>query len=249
MGKTKKFVSAAALIIGFVCVILIFGTPFANAGRGSKELTPEEVKAKFLSIYRNANVTSVEKSVVSGLYDVVMGQNVVLFDPVGEYMIFGDVMDKTGKNITAQKRDAISASLISTVKLDSALKIGNGPTRVIMFSDPDCPFCTKAKDYFTSSEMLKKVTLYVFFRSLKHMNQAEDERIVGILSAKDPVKAYLNYRMGETAGTVTEEGKKIALAHAEVAGKIGLTAVPTIYIKGQRIMGFDLKRIESVMGN
>jgi thiol:disulfide interchange protein DsbC len=35
-----------------------------------------------------------------------------------------------------------------TLDLDKALRIGTGKTTVIEFTDPDCPYCRKAYQYF-----------------------------------------------------------------------------------------------------
>ena len=51
-----------------------------------------------------------------------------------------------------------------TLDLTKAVKIGNGKTMVIEFTDPDCPFCRKAEAYLQKRTDL---TRYIFFIPLK----------------------------------------------------------------------------------
>ena len=74
--------------------------------------------------------------------------------------MFGEIWTKDGRNVTAEKRARIAAAKLKDVPLDKAVKIGNGRNKVIEFTDPDCPYCRKAAEFFKGRN---DVTLYVFF--------------------------------------------------------------------------------------
>jgi thiol:disulfide interchange protein DsbC len=79
---------------------------------------------------------------------VVSGTNIVYFYPEGDLLFVGDIYRKGGQSITAAKRQEIASRLVRSLPLDKAVKIGSGPKVVIEFTDPDCPYCKKASEFF-----------------------------------------------------------------------------------------------------
>lgn len=129
-----------------------------------------------------------------------------------------------------------------------AIKIGAGPKAVVEFTDPDCPFCRKASKYF---EGRPDVTRHVFFKPLaRHPRAKEKARF--ILSMTDKAKAYHDVMSGrmDAAPTLasTSEGIKLLDEQQEIAKRAKVEATPTFIINGRIIEGFDLKRIEEVLG-
>ena len=95
-------------------------------------------------------VHGVRESEVPGLYVVDIekdGQKVPVFlDAAGQYLISGNVIrlsDMT--NLTQQYHAELNRIDISRVPVEDALLLGNpsAATKVIVFTDPQCPFCSK----------------------------------------------------------------------------------------------------------
>ena len=138
----------------------------------------------------------------------------------------------------------------SPIDLSKALVIGNGPKTVIEFTDPDCPFCRKAAKYL---ETRKDVTKYIIFMPLDRHQDAK-HKIRHILSRPDAVRAYYEVMSGKMdmmdakSLTVTQNGIRLQEAHQEIAKKAGISATPTFIIFGRVVEGFDLPRIEELLG-
>ena len=134
--------------------------------------------------------------------------------------------------------------------LSKALVIGNGPKTVIEFTDPDCPFCRKAATYFANR---KDVTKYVFFSPLEKHPDAR-RKIQYILSQSNRTKAYYEVMTGKLDGVdvrrlpTTPQGVKLQLLQHEIAKKAGIDATPTFMLSGRIIEGFDLVKIEGLLG-
>lgn len=133
------------------------------------------------------------------------------------------------------------------IDLDKAVKIGNGKTTVIEFTDPDCPFCRKAEAYFMKRA---DVTRYVFFIPLK-THPMSREKIQYILSAKDKAKAY-HEATSDTfdkrrLSEITPAGVKLQKEHEETAKANKMNATPTFMIYGRIVEGFDLKKLEQLL--
>lgn len=134
------------------------------------------------------------------------------------------------------------------IDFSKAIQIGSGPKTVVEFTDPDCPFCRKASKYF---EGRPDVTRYVFFKPLARHPRAK-EKVRFILSMKDKVKAYHDVMSGRMdaapALASTPEGVKLQEEQSEIAKKSKVDATPTFIINGRIIEGFDLKKIEEMLG-
>lgn len=138
----------------------------------------------------------------------------------------------------------------SAVDLSKAIKIGNGPKAVIEFTDPDCPFCRKASAYF---KVRSDVTRYVFFSPLPTHPHAR-QKVQYILSGTDSVQLYHQVmsggvdRMDPASLPITQQGRKRQEEQHAIARKVGVDGTPTFMIMGRIIEGFDLKKIEELLG-
>lgn len=134
------------------------------------------------------------------------------------------------------------------IDFSKAITIGSGPKAVVEFTDPDCPFCRKASQYF---ENRADVTRQVFFYPLARHPRAK-EKAQFVLSMPDKAKAYHEVMSGrlDSVATLpsTPEGVKLLELHRETAKKSKVSSTPTFIINGRIIEGFDLKRIEEALG-
>ncbi|GFO66396.1 thioredoxin fold domain-containing protein [Geomonas paludis] len=140
-----------------------------------------------------------------------------------------------------------AAACAADLDLSKAVKIGNGKTMVIEFTDPDCPFCKKAEAYF---QRRSDVTRYIFFYPLKN-HPASKGKVQYILSAKDREKAYREvtadavdkWKLMET----TPEGVALQEEHVQIAKANGINATPIFMIYGTVVRGFDLMKLEPLL--
>ncbi|MDK9717500.1 MAG: thioredoxin fold domain-containing protein [Trichlorobacter sp.] len=138
----------------------------------------------------------------------------------------------------------------STIDLSKALVIGNGPKKVIEFTDPDCPFCRKASAYFHNR---RDITRYVFFNPLA-MHPHARPKVQYILSSPDKAQLYHDVmsgmvdRMDAKNLPVSAAGVKLQEEQQAIAKKAGVDSTPTFMIMGRIIEGFDLPKIEELLG-
>lgn len=141
-------------------------------------------------------------------------------------------------------------ALADSLDLSKALVIGNGPKTVIEFTDPDCPYCRKAAAYFAKR---RDVTSYIFFTPLAKHPQAK-RKAQYILSHSNQAKAYHEVMSGRYDQVVIEKlpittkGIKRLEQQRAIARTAKIEATPTFMLFGRIVEGFDLERLQQLLG-
>jgi thiol:disulfide interchange protein DsbC len=134
------------------------------------------------------------------------------------------------------------------IDFSKAITIGSGSKKVVEFTDPDCPHCRRAAKYF---EGRTDLTRQIFFYPLARHPKAR-EKAQFVLSMPDKAKAYHEVMSGKMDSVAnlpsTPEGVKLLEQHIETAKKSKVSSTPTFMINVRIIEGFDLKRMEEVLG-
>lgn len=90
--------------------------------------------------------TSIEETALSGLYEVSYGSTVLYFNKDASIMFRGDLIDvKTRENLTEKKRSEARSALLKSMDVSKMIvyPAENEKTKVIVFTDIDCPYCVK----------------------------------------------------------------------------------------------------------
>jgi thiol:disulfide interchange protein DsbC len=209
--------------------------------------SPEE---SFRKSFPNFRADSIRPSGVSGLYEVVSGNRVVYYAPETEYLIFGQMVTKEGKNLTDERVREIMAMGLKELPLDKAIRIGSGAHQVVEITDPDCPFCRKGSAFLAGE---KDMTRYIFFFPLA-MHPDAEAKARQVFCAEDRAKAYEEAMTGKFDDMKFTPCKSAAAedllkAHKEILNRIGVTSTPIFLIDGQVVFGADIPRMERILGS
>lgn len=229
-----------------VVVGLVFTVALAWVNAGHAAPVMEKPDVALHKAFPKLPFESVEPTDIKGLFEVVSGQNVFYYYPEKDYLFVGEIYAPPGRSITAEKKGELAAKLMKNLPLDKAVKIGDGKTAVVEFTDPDCPYCRKAYEFFKNRT---DITIYSFFSPLAH--PAAITKIQYILNAGDKEKAYREMFEGknpvEPATGYSEAIKKLAQEHLSLARSVGVTGTPTYYINGKLVVGADFQQIEKLI--
>ena len=239
----KKIISAAIVWAMIICC----------AGAAIAETDVEKtLKATFPDFVFD----SVSPSPVKGLYEVVSGNRIYYFAPEEGILIAGQMFDKTKRNLTADRMKEIMARFdegiakkAKDLPLGKAVKTGKGPHIVIEFTDPDCPYCRKAAQFFESRT---DVTKYTFFKALP-MHPDARNKVRYILCQKDRGKAFEEVMKGKIDGgkyeTCTKaEVEDLIKLHDSEAAKLGISGTPFFVVDGKPVSGADIPKLEKLLG-
>ncbi|MCE5264959.1 MAG: DsbC family protein [Deltaproteobacteria bacterium] len=216
------------------------------AAAPARPASPEE---SFRKNFPNIRVDSFRPSAVTGLYEVVSRNQVLYYAPETEYLIFGQMVTKEGKNLTDERVKEIIARALKELPLDKAIRIGSGTHQVIEVTDPDCPFCRKGSAFLAG---VKDLTRYVFFFPLA-MHRDAEAKVRQIFCAEDRGKAYEEAMAGKLddmkfTPCKSAEAEDLLRSHKEMLNRAGVSSTPIFLIDGQVVFGADIPRMERILG-
>ena len=202
---------------------------------------------KLRETFPNYAFQEVLPSPIPGLYEVVSDRHSVYFSPGSGHLLFGEIWDRNGKNLTAVSQEQRVAKILNDLPLEKAVKIGNGKHTVIEVTDPDCPYCRRGSEYLDSRN---DVTRYVFFFPLKnHPEAPAKSRYVLGAASREP--AYHEVMKGKFDGKPlpdsSPETEQLLRDHQQVAARLRVSGTPKYWINGAPVSGADIKQIEALL--
>jgi thiol:disulfide interchange protein DsbC len=189
------------------------------------------VEARFGGI----QVDSVTKTPYLGLYEVLLGDEILYTDEKVTYVFSGSIIEaKSRRNLTDERQQKLSAIKFDELPLNQAIKVvrGNGKRKIAVFADPRCSFCRQFEQGLLK---LDDITVYTILYPVIAPDSAEISR--NIWCAKDQGKAWLDVMLRGTfppkATCDTPIEKNLALGK-----RLRVSGTPTTFLPdGQRVVG------------
>lgn len=228
----KKLIS---ILLGVVCIGM------ANAIDHASPDVAKVIRAQLKKSLPDLTVDEVNKSVIDGMYEIVSGHKIFYVDANGRYAVLGNIVDlSTKQSITEARTKSLEFVNWNDIPLNIAITrvIGNGKRKLVVFTDPDCPFCKRLDADVIAKQ--KNLTVYYFLYPLDiHADALNDSK--RILCAEIPDMTYLNWMTLNTALPIQNKCKRAndLTRMKEVADKIvGVNATPTLVLpNGQIVSG------------
>jgi len=216
------------LRITFVTALLLMPTMgFA------KENTLASIQRNFQEKFKNTTFSEIRESEISGLYEVVMGENIAYTDATGRYFILGGHLfdmdsqtDLTESRKSERKIGSSKKTDFPSMFLDNAIKTvkGDGSRKIAVFTDPDCPYGRRLEVELTK---INNVTIYTFLFPLESLHPEAKSKAVSIWCSQDKAKAWTKFmKTGEMpmliacANPVNE--------NIVLGSRLGVTGTPTL---------------------
>jgi thiol:disulfide interchange protein DsbC len=233
---------ARAIFAGALALALAPTTSFAQATPPAATAASAEAEATV----RNAvdawlqgryKVDGVRRSVVPGVYEVQVGNDLIYVDEKGQHgFVEGQLIEfRSNRNLTQERIDEINTIAFKDLPLNFAIKQVNGKgTRVVaVFEDPNCPHCRNLRRELLN---VPDLTIYTFPYPILTPDSALKSRQAWC--APDRVKAWNDLVMHNTVpsnkGTCDNPVEKVV----ELGKKLRVTGTPTVFFQnGRRIPG------------
>lgn len=164
-----------------IALLLFFAASPLHAGENEIR---RSLQSKFPNIGKLEHVV---KTPYSGLYEVVIGNQLLYTDANGKYLFDGSIIDINDRHdLTEKRRQQLFAIEFDKLPLELAIKKvkGNGKRKLAQFTDPNCSYCKRLEKELNK---VSDVTIYSF---LYPIFEGSDEIVRNVYCAKDPVKAW-----------------------------------------------------------
>lgn len=218
-----------------LCTALISAALAAPCAAQITAATPEAVAQQLKTAYPATAFGAVNATPWPGVFEVAVGSNLAYVDGSGQYFLFGHLYDmKAQRDLTAERRDNLTRIDFAALPLQDALTEvrGNGKRRLVIFSDPDCPFCKKLEADIST---LSDVTLHTFLMPIASLHPQARGKAVSVWCAPDRLKAWQALmRQDKAVPSATcahPVDRNIALAE-----RLGIAATPTLVAADGRVM-------------
>lgn len=156
---------------------------FSSAHAAEAEIR-QSLQSKFPNIGKLEHIV---KTPYSGLYEVVVGEQLLYTDEQGLYLFDGNIIEvKSRADLSEQRRHQLFAIEFDKLPLELAVKKvkGNGKRKLAFFTDPNCGYCKKLEKELAK---INDVTLYMFMYPIF---PGSEEIVRNVRCAKDPVKTW-----------------------------------------------------------
>ncbi|MDP2248211.1 MAG: DsbC family protein [Nitrosomonadales bacterium] len=198
------------------------------------------LKKAIESAYPNIQVESIKKTQFGGLYEVFMGGQVIYTDEKFTFLIAeGKLIEsKTKRNITSERMEELTRVDFSKLPLEQAVKVvrGNGSRKLVVFSDPDCPFCKRLEQRELAG--ITDITVYTFLYPLEQLHPDAADKAKAIWCSPDRAKSWMDWALNNRLVKGTTSCDNPIESLAVLGKKLGVTSTPTlIFADGKRMLG------------
>jgi thiol:disulfide interchange protein DsbC len=226
--------------IAILFFVLLAGSATARADEASVK---REVEARFGGI----KVESISKTPYFGLYEMLVGDEIIYTDEKVTYIFNGSVIEaKTRRNLTEERLQKLSTIKFDDLPLDIAIKQvrGNGKRVVAVFSDPFCPYCRRLDQ---SLSQLQDATVYTFLYPILRKDESP-QMSTRIWCSKDRAKAYYDLMLNNKEPAALGDCKAPVDKWLALGQKLAIRATPVSFVpNGQRVVGARFEDLQKLM--
>jgi len=183
-----------------------------------------------------AEVRSVTKTPVPGLFEVNIGGQVVYTDASGRYVLNGELVDtKTGTNLTEERMAELNRIKWADLPLERAIKWtkGNGSRQMAVFSDPNCGYCKRIEQTF---QQMDNITVYTFLFPV--LSPDSEVKAKQVWCSADRAKAWRDWMLNKVALTGNGSCKTPVEENLTLGHSLNVNGTPAVFFTdGTRIPG------------
>jgi thiol:disulfide interchange protein DsbC len=221
----KKLFSALSLALTISSI-----TGAAHAGEAEVRKAAEKL------LPPGAQIDSLRKTDMLGLYEVQVGPELLYIDEKGQFIIAGDIWDaKNRVNLTEERKNKLSQVKFSDLPLNMAIKQvrGNGKRVFVSFEDPNCGYC---KRFAKETQSMTDVTHYVFIYPILGADSFEKSK--NILCASDPAKTWNDWMLNGVVPPLVKACGVDVEKFVALGQRLNVRGTPNIILSdGSRIPG------------
>lgn len=202
----------------------------------SKVENYDGINSSISTILPGKKIDVISPSPINGVYEVVIGAQLLYFSKDGQFMMDGDLFDiKERKDLSSPVREKARAKIVTDAveKGGITYKTKEEPKyKVTVFTDIDCGYCRKLHNEM-DGYLEKGIQVSYLFMPRAGLKSNSYKKAVNAVCADDPNKALTEVKNGKTIADKTCDDK-IADQY-RLAREIGIRGTPGIITEEGKI--------------
>lgn len=188
-------------------------------------------------VVSDVDVKSVKESVLPGLYEVVVGANVVYLSRDGRYFLQGDLIDLEERvNITENKRSDARVAALEALEPADIIEFGPADAQnvIYVFTDIDCGYCRRMHK---EVDQLNDAGIAVRYLSFPRSGIGSEsyDKMVSVFCSEDRQQALTDAKAGKR---IPEASCENPVAEQYKLGEsMGVNGTPAVYLENGREIG------------
>ncbi len=199
----------------------------------------------------DARIGQIRPGPVPGLVEVVVnGVSVIYTDKKGELAFIGNVINlKTRENLTKKRAEEVAFVDFSQIPLTQAIvKVkGDGSRKLVVFSDPDCPYCKQLEKELA---FLDNVTIYTMLYPLEQLHPGARKKAEAVWCSSDRARAWDDLMLhGKEPAVATGECKTPLDEIQSLAQRLSITGTPGLVFQNGKLApgALSTEQIEALL--
>jgi len=184
----------------------------------------------------DVEIDDVSPTPINGLYQVVIGSDVIYMTRDGNYVIKGEILDlEERRNLTEDVRAGSRVKIIGDIKKDDYIEFSSEKMQdaIYVFTDVDCGYCRKLHQDVAELNSLGVSVRYLAYPRAG-VDSAAGQEMSNVWCAKDRQKALTAAKNRESVEAKTCDDP-VAEQYA-LGQKLGVRGTPAIYLQNGRML-------------
>jgi len=221
----------------FISLLLFITSLLTTYSVSAEPDNTQLLKQALAKIMPNVKPTKISATPIDGLYEVIVGSQVVYMSVDARYMIEGDLFDLvTKRNVSEEAKSIIRLAAIDSLGSENMLvyKPENVKNTITVVTDIDCPYCRRLHneipDYLKNDIQVRYI-----FMPLK--GSADMKKTISVWCSDDQ---QLALDIAKAGGEIEDKTCKNPIKdHLKLARELGVRGTPAILLEdGSMLPGY-----------
>lgn len=215
---------------------ILFLSMFSVFSASADENIEQEIAAALAGLIPDIRIDSVRAAPVEGLYQVLMGTDVIYMSRDGNYVLRGELLDiNLKRNLTEDVRAAARLGLIEGIDKDEYIEFAAERTgaAIYVFTDVECGYCRKLhRDVPELNARGISVRYLAFPRNGVDSAVGREMRDVWCAADRPAAMTAAKNRQSVAAADCADPVAK----HYALGRQLGIRGTPAIYLENGRML-------------
>ncbi len=200
----------------------------------------QDIRLGLSMLLPEVEVSDIKATPINGIYQVILGPDVIYMTADGRYVFKGDLLDiNERRNLTEDVRSENRVGLLNSLKKDEYIEFAaSSPSETIyVFTDIDCGYCRKLHQDVPELNN-RGVTVRYLAYPRAGVNSATGREMESVWCADNKQEALTRAKNNESVESKSCANSPIARQY-DLGKQLGVRGTPAIYLEdGQAIPGY-----------